>query len=98
MPDAAPGRNNTECESRLYQNVLAAKCGVDAALEARSRLVGLQEDPESVSARRQAFDNEQRALDQYLQALHDYNSFLLSRRPVNGGKGEPLSASHGELA
>ena len=89
MPDAASGpsksQDNAECSS-LYQTMLAAKREVESAIEARSSLigVGLQDDSESETARRQAFDNEQRALDHYLQTLYDYNKFLLKNGAANG--------------
>ena len=87
MPDAAVAsiKSHTALESRLYNNVLAAKREFDIAAEARTKLVGkiLKEDPESVAARKEAFDNEQRSLNHYVQALREYDNFLSDGKVPN---------------
>ena len=74
MADAVFAFGNPEC--RLYSNVLAAKREFHLAAVARAKLVGLPDDAASNTLRHQAFEDEQRSLKQYIDALRRYKDFI----------------------
>ena len=90
MPDATvmSSKSQTDCENRLYKNIVGAKREFDIAAEARCELACdyPNGDSDNARARHQAFDQEQRALEKYIQALRQYNDFVTDGKAPEGSQ------------
>ena len=91
--DSKKFQPNTELEIRLYKNILAARRDYIAAAQARSTVIGelLNDDPDSIAARRQALDHEQHSLEQYVRALREYNGLVSEGKLTDESESSPAS-------